>query len=233
MKNRFQDPKFCVSITAPNTSKLISDVNSAFKSGAHLAEVRLDSLNSFSLDKIQELSDVHKNKLIFTFRAKHQGGLSSISEPDRLQILIELLDIKNSIKDIESDTFNKNYSLFKNEKNLIISWHNFKSTPSTNSLEILIKNISKKLTHPKQIIKIVTYANSLNDCNKVFNLYSRFEKSKFQLLAFCMGETGSITRILSPVLGAPFIYCFSGNKAVAPGQIKLDTLSEIYSNFAK
>ena len=47
-----------------------------------------------------------------------------------------------------------------------------------------------------------------------------------------MGETGSITRILSPVLGAPFIYCFSGNKAVAPGQIKLDTLAEIYSNFA-
>ena len=142
LKNRFQDPKFCVSITAPNTSKLISNVNSAFKSGAHLAEVRLDSLNSFSLDKIQVLSDVHENKLIYTFRGKHQGGLSSISEPDRLQILIELLDIKNSIKDIESDTFNKNYSLFKNEKNLIISWHNFKSTPSTNSLERLVKNIS-------------------------------------------------------------------------------------------
>ena len=145
---------------------------------------------------------------------------------------IQLLDLKHSIKDIEYDTFLSHSSIFNDEKNLIVSWHNFKSTPSTNSMENQIKKISTKLKHPEQIIKVVTYANSLNDCNKVFDLYPRFEKSKFQLLAFCMSETGSITRVLSPILGAPFIYCFTGTKSVAPGQINLNILKEIYSNFS-
>ena len=99
-------------------------------------------------------------------------------------------------------------------------------------LTVFQKNISKKLSRPTQIIKIVTYANSLNDCNKVYKLYPRFKKSKFQLLAFCMGENGSISRILSPMLGAPFIYCSYGNKATAPGQINIKHLKEIYSNFS-
>tara|TARA_Y100000590_G_scaffold286088_1_gene321931 strand:- start:5214 stop:5912 length:699 start_codon:yes stop_codon:yes gene_type:complete len=232
LKNRNTEPKFCVSIAAPNASKLKSSVNSAFVSGADFVEVRLDSLNSFSFDFVEELSDLHKNKLVLTFRSKNQGGFSKISESDRLQILTQLIDLKHSFKDIESDTFNRNNSLFKNEKNLIVSWHNFKSTPSTNSLSKLIQNISKKLSKPTQIIKIVTYANSLNDCNKVYKLYPRFEKSKFQLLAFCMGESGSISRILSPMLGAPFIYCSYGNKSTAPGQINIKHLKEIYSNFS-
>ena len=232
LKNRTQEPKFCVSIAAPNTSKLKSSVKSAFSSGANFVEIRLDSIDSFSIDSIEQLSNLHKNKLILTFRSKHQGGFSNISEPDRVKILIQLLDLKHSMKDVESDTFNRNSSLFKNEKNLIVSWHNFKSTPSTKSLSTMIKKISKKLTTTSQIIKIVTYANSLNDCNKVYRLYPQFEKSKFQLLAFCMGETGSISRILSPMLGAPFIYCSSGNKAIAPGQISINTLKEIYSNFS-
>ena len=232
MKNRTSEPKFCVSIAAPNTSKLKSFVNSAFLSGAHLVEIRLDSLNSFSINFIEELSNTHKNKLVLTFRSKHHGGLSKISESDRLQILNQLLDLKHSFKDIESDTFNRNSTLFKNEKNLIVSWHNFNSTPSTNSLSVLIKNISKNLSRPTQIIKIVTYANSLTDCNKVYKLYPRFEKSKFQLLAFCMCENGSVSRILSPMLGAPFIYCSYGNKVTAPGQINIKHLKEIYSNFS-
>ena len=232
MKNNTLEPKFCVSIAAPNISKLKSSVNSAFLSGAHLVEIRLDSLNSFSINFLEELSNTHKNKLVLTFRSKHQGGLSNISESDRLKILTQLLDLKHSFKDIESDTFNRNSTLFKNEKNLIVSWHNFNITPSTNFLSVLIKNISKKLSRPTQIIKIVTYANSLNDCNKVYKLYPRFKKSKFQLLAFCMGENGSVSRILSPMLGAPFIYCSYGNKVTAPGQINIKHLKEIYSNFS-
>ena len=232
MKNKLKNPKFCVSIAIHNSTKLNNVITNAFASGAHLAEIRLDSLNSFSFNQINKLSNVYKNRLIFTFRSKNQGGLSKISESDRIQKLIQLLDLKHSIKDIEYDTFLSHSSIFNDEKNLIVSWHNFKSTPSTNSMENQIKKISTKLKHPEQIIKVVTYANSLNDCNKVFDLYPRFEKSKFQLLAFCMSETGSITRVLSPILGAPFIYCFTGTKSVAPGQINLNILKEIYSNFS-
>ena len=134
MKNRIQEPKFCISIAVANASKLKPSVSSAFSSGANFVEIRLDSLNSFSIDSIEELSNIHKNNLVLTFRSKHQGGLSNISESDRLQILKQLLNLKHSFKDIESDTFNRNSSLFKNENNLIVSWHNFNNTPSTNSV---------------------------------------------------------------------------------------------------
>lgn len=232
LKNSLLKPKFCVSIAISNSSKLNSTIAKAFTLGAHMAEIRLDSLTLFSIKQINQLSHNYKNRLILTFRNKNQGGFSNISESERLEILTQLLEIKYSIKDIESDTFLKNYSLFNNERNLIVSWHNFKSTPSTTVMTNLIQNISNKLTSARQIIKIATYANTLDDCNKIFSLYSKFRKSKFQLLAFCMSDTGSMTRILSPMFGAPFVYCFMGNKSVAPGQVHINTLKKIYANFS-
>ena len=98
LKNRTQEPKFCVSIAAPNTSKLKLSVNSAFSSGANFVEIRLDSIDSFSIDSIEQLSNLHKNKLILTFRSKRQGGFSNISESDRIKILIQLLDLKHFLK---------------------------------------------------------------------------------------------------------------------------------------
>ena len=233
-------PRFCVSIAESSTTKLNSTVKRAFVSGSHFAEIRLDCLSSFSIEKIQNLSNTYKNRLILTFRSKNEGGFSNISESDRLDILSQLLDLKYSIKDIEFSTYLKHYSLFQKKKNLLISWHNFKSTPSYNELETRVRTISKKLSNNPEnngnwqhgkIIKIVTKANTMDDCNKIFKLYKKFNKSRFHLLAFCMGDNGSATRILSPFLGAPFVYCFIGKNPIAPGQIHINTLKEIYSNF--
>ena len=46
------------------------------------------------------------------------------------------------------------------------------------------------------------------------------------MIAFAMGERGVISRILSPLMGAPIAYACLPGEAVAPGQLTISELRE-------
>jgi 3-dehydroquinate dehydratase type I len=84
---------------------------------------------------------------------------------------------------------------------LIISFHDYDGTPSvtTNSEGI----IRKARLMGADIVKIATLANSPTDSAVVLKpLYS----NNNDLIAFCMGKEGIITRIAAPLLGAEFTF---------------------------
>jgi 3-dehydroquinate dehydratase type I len=55
-----------------------------------------------------------------------------------------------------------------------------------------------------------------------------YEKNK-NIIAFCMGQIGTITRIAAPLLGADFTYAALESKlATAPGQLIVDEMKDIY-----
>jgi len=100
----------------------------------------------------------------------------------------------------------------------ILSYHNFESTPSKEELSVLVANMQ---TYHPDYLKIVPFAQSPDDALRVLLLY---ENTK-NLLSFCMGEQGKYSRIVSYLLGAPFIYAASKNGAgTADGQL---TVAEI------
>ena len=103
---------------------------------------------------------------------------------------------------------------------LLISGHDFKKTPSLAELKKKLDKMSKFSSN----VKIVTTAKSTDDATRVLQLYSK--KEKINLIAFAMGDSGRISRILSLYLGSPYSYVSLG-KPVAPGQFSVDEVNKI------
>ena len=72
-------------------------------------------------------------------------------------------------------------------------------------------------------IKIVTTAKTVSDIPKILSLY---DNKNTRLIAFCMGDIGKISRLLSLFLGSPFTYVSLG-KPIAPGQLKLNEVKSM------
>jgi 3-dehydroquinate dehydratase I len=105
---------------------------------------------------------------------------------------------------------------------VIISYHNFELTPSAAELHDIIE---QSFQWGADRVKITTTANTKADCARVLALYEKYDN----LIAFCMGSTGAITRVAAPLLGAEFTYASINRQlATAPGQISADGLIDVY-----
>jgi 3-dehydroquinate dehydratase I len=114
----------------------------------------------------------------------------------------------------------------KNKCFIIVSMHDFKKTPSLNRLLYILEKQEKLNTN---IIKIVTNAKTIVDCKKILELYNHTKKP---LIAFCLGEIGKITRIVSLYYGAPHIYS-SIKKQTANGQLNIKATKKIMEELDK
>ena len=108
----------------------------------------------------------------------------------------------------------------KSPTELILSYHNFTTTPPLDSIKKIIKEC---VACGADYVKIATTANSIYQADIVRQLYYQSRKSialdKENLIAFAMGEAGRYTRVASLFLGAPFTYCCAvAKKAAAKGQ---------------
>ena len=126
--------------------------------------------------------------------------------------------------DVEFNTLKRNSSLVKYLKStktkLLVSWHDFKKTPSSAELKKKMNQMIKFSSN----VKIVCTAKSTDDSNRMLELYSK--KGKSNLISFAMGDLGRISRILCLYLGSPFTYVSLG-KAIAPGQFSVDEIKKI------
>jgi 3-dehydroquinate dehydratase-1 len=161
---------------------------------------------------------------VCTLRPKTEGGKFTGSEKERIAILKLIAEYNPYLLDVEFNTLRKNTSLVKYLKDtntkLLVSWHDFKKTPSTTELKNKMTQMSKFSSN----IKIVSTAKSTDDSTRMLELYSN--KGKNNLIAFAMGDLGRISRILCLYLGSPYTYVSLG-KAVAPGQFSVDEIKKI------
>ncbi|MDR1171818.1 MAG: type I 3-dehydroquinate dehydratase [Bacteroidales bacterium] len=105
---------------------------------------------------------------------------------------------------------------------VIISYHNFESTPDINTLNRIIRH-SKAMG--AGCVKLAVTANSPADCARIMSLYSRHSG----LVAFAMGEAGKITRVAAPFLGADFTFASVDEASLtAPGQLTASQMEVIY-----
>lgn len=214
-------PKICISIAREDIKSMYNDAQNAFNLGADLVELRLDYLHEFAIEQVRKQFRKFDDKLILTLRKKDEGGKFRGKESERIKLLEKLLAWKGAYKDIELSTVSENPKLAKMEST-IISWHNFEGTPSRPVLE---EKLSSALKYGSTA-KIVTTAESLADNITVLSLYNK--RWGGELIAFCMGEHGKISRILALKLGSPLMYgCLEG-AAVAPGQIPISELRGFY-----
>ncbi len=215
--------KTCVSIAEKTPYKIKKTLKIALKKSDYV-EVRFDFLKSEQIPEAIEIIKKDLKKIVCTLRPKTEGGKFSGNEKERVDILKLIAEYNPFLLDIEFNTLKRNSSLrryLKSTKtNLLVSWHDFKKTPSSTELKKKMKQMSKFSSN----VKIVCTAKSTDDSNRMLELYSK--KGKNNLISFAMGDFGRISRILCLYLGSPYTYVSLG-KAIAPGQFSVDEVKKI------
>lgn len=203
----------CVAISEKNVRKCLELLDHV-----EMAEIRLD-LTEFGLDEIKTVFS-HPTTTIATCRPDKMGKSEQLK---RLTASIEAganyVDIE-----IEADEDLRNLLISKAHKfncKVIISYHNYDLTPGLRELAKVVDDCFKL---GADIAKLATFSKSKADNARLLSLYNN-EKP---VVALGMGETGKITRIIAPLLGAEFTFAaMDEGLATAPGQITYTNLKTI------
>ena len=217
--------KTCVSIAEKTPKKLKQTLAKALKKSDY-AEIRFDFLNPNTIPEALHLIRKDLAKCVSTLRPIRDGGKFSGSEKNRVSIIKLIAEYDPFLLDIEYDTLRKNKNLQKYLKNTgthtLVSWHNFKQTPTASVLKKKLSEMRKFSSN----IKIVTMAKSIKDGSRILSLYNNSKNVK--LIAFSMGNFGRMSRLLCLLLGSPYTYVSLG-KPIAPGQFSLDEVKSIFT----
>lgn len=215
--------KTCVSIAEKTPYKIKQTLKIALKKSDYV-EVRFDFLKIEQIPEAIEIIKKDLSKIVCTLRPKTEGGKFTGNEKERIAILKLIAEYNPFLLDVEFNTLKRNSSLVKYLKStktkLLVSWHDFKKTPSSAELKKKMNQMIKFSSN----VKIVCTAKSTDDSNRMLELYSK--KGKSNLISFAMGDLGRISRILCLYLGSPFTYVSLG-KAIAPGQFSVDEIKKI------
>lgn len=215
--------KTCVTIAEKTPKKIDLILKKALKKSDY-AELRFDFLKPIQVPDALDLVKKKLDRCVCTLRPKSEGGKFQGNEKERVSILKLIAEYHPFLLDIEFNTLRKNKALHdyikKTKTDILVSWHDFKKTPSLSEL----KKISNKMTKFSKFVKIVTSAKTINDSSNVLSLYNN--STKMNLIAFAMGDLGRMSRILCLYLGSPFTYVSIG-KPIAPGQFSLEQVKKI------
>lgn len=215
--------KTCVSIAENSSSKVVQKLKIALKK-ADYVEIRFDFLKTDEIPKTIEIIKGDMKRIVCTLRPGTEGGKFKGNEKERVSILKLIAEYNPFLIDVEFNTVKKNKAFARYLKTtkteILISWHDFKKTPSLSELEKKIKKMSKFSSN----VKIVTTAKSIEDSTRILQTYRKNNINN--LIAFAMGDIGRISRILCLYLGSPYTYVTLG-KPIAPGQFNVDQVRRI------
>ena len=216
-------PRICVSIAAESLKELERQLKKAAEK-TDLAEVRLDRLKQ--PEKALPIIKKSRLEVIATLRPAWEGGWFKGSEKKRAGILKKACGAAGFVDvELKADFIAEVVKeARKKGSRVIVSWHDFEKTPGKKDLETIFKKEKKA---GADVCKIVTNARQFGDNNIMLDLV--LSNAGAGIIAFCMGEVGIASRILSPLFGADFTYaCLEYGKTTAPGQVSVDDVKEIY-----
>ncbi len=217
--------KICIPIAETTLEKSLMAIKEASLL-ADLIEVRADYLKRV---KLALLVENRRKPFIVTNRRKEEGGKYRGEERKRLSVLKEAIDLGVDYVDVELATERSMLQgLIRNKRRtqVILSFHDFRKTPSQKELQRLFGQMVRL---GADVIKIVSFARSWEDNLTILSLILFAKAREQEIVAFCMGEKGKVSRLFSPFLGAAWTYAsLSKVKASAPGQLPVRELKDIW-----
>jgi 3-dehydroquinate dehydratase-1/3-dehydroquinate dehydratase/shikimate dehydrogenase len=197
---------------------------------ADLVEVRLDNLAEPGQIDFNLFFEAASCPLLFTLRPNWEGGHYRGGEAERVELLAHAcragaayidcelrapLETRRCLRRVTRETGTR----------LILSYHDFGSTPSAQTLLGVLRQM---VENDADIAKIVsTPANHL-DILRVLGLQQAALDLGIPLIAFCMGTPGVISRVATARLGGFMTYCAAGSEIeTAPGQLTVRQLRDI------
>jgi len=217
----------CVSVAAEDAKSVAVAVQPVLNI-VDVVEVRLDTMR---IPQVRECCDLLTKPLLFTHRPDWEGGEFEGPEDERIEPLFEAIKAKAAFVDFELNGGSRYRNqlldtMEGSDTKMIISCHDFQETPSTDRLNDLLK---EQIDSGAHIGKIVTVAHDPFDVLRVLNLLEEAAKHDFPLCAFCMGETGRISRLTTLFFGGFMTYgALNETQATAPGQLSVTVMRDLF-----
>ncbi|MDQ6967051.1 MAG: type I 3-dehydroquinate dehydratase [Mariprofundaceae bacterium] len=197
--------------------------------GLDVAELRVDKY-AYS-DPIYVLNEISKFRdipTIATIRSSDEGGDWCGTEAERLSLFktiishVDAIDIELLSKEIMLDVIETAHEA---GKLAVVSYHNFKSTPSYDDLVELVNEAKKK---GADIVKIACTAISQSDMQNLARL--TIDCSSKNIITIAMGSKGLVSRLMFPALGSLMTFAYVG-RPTATGQLRLDETLDLLRLF--
>jgi len=238
----------CIPVKTKNFKKLVEDFRISQGFG-DLVEIWFDEIPEKDLTEqnLKKILQLKKKPIIYKYTAKctsfgaayFRRGAGK-SRYRRENLILKHLKIDYIDMDIETPVnLIKTIKKLSPKSKIIISYHNFKSTPKDNELKRIAKKCLKK---GADIIKIAAFAKTVKDsirmlkfleqtkrsfvlANKGFCVSKNTSTVKVKAICLCMGEKGRITRMAGHLFGNYLMYApLELKKETAEGQIDVKKL---------
>jgi len=217
-KYLLKTPIVCGAVIGKNSDEMRAAIARAIRQGADVIEIRFDALeDQKGWDRL-----IRKDiPIIFTNRSRKEGGFFRGSEEKRIDLILEAIQRGVSCVDMELSTPEKLRERVVSEAkrsgvSVLISCHDFSKTPS---LDVMIDFVKKMADAGCDLAKVVTFAKSSADALRIIDFLVQVQDEvTVPVIAFAMGDAGTITRITAPIFGSPLTYANAG-KPTAPGQL--------------
>jgi 3-dehydroquinate dehydratase type I len=221
--------RICIPIVAENEEKALRKMAhplSECKAVEILFELRLDRMRDA---KFERILGEKKKKIVVTNRRREEGGGFQGTEKKRILLIRKAVLQGADYVDIEASTDRRLIDNVKaaiadqgHKTLLIISFHDFQSTPSE---KLLRQKVEECANWEPDIIKIVTWGNTYEDNLKILSLFPYAHKKGQEIISFCMGEKGRISRVVSFFLGAYMGFAsLDRMEESAPGQLTIEEM---------
>ena len=214
-------PLLCGSVGADSLRELAKKASLAFSLGSDLVELRIDRLAGDDAPReLESALSRFARRAIFTVRSRRDGGSYEGGEAERRLLISRLAEMRPAFIDVELDTAKANKKWadsIPKDVEKIVSWHDFGRTPSLKAL----RAVSAEELSRGSIAKVITTAKVIDDNITTLTLCG---DKPGKIVSFCMGELGTISRVVSMRLGAPLVYASLPNEPVAPGQLSIPVM---------
>ncbi|PKA56668.1 Bifunctional 3-dehydroquinate dehydratase/shikimate dehydrogenase, chloroplastic [Apostasia shenzhenica] len=219
----------CVPLVAKSVEQMVGEMAAAKDGGADLVEIRLDHLASF--DPRRDLGVLLSSRplpALVTYRPKWEGGEYEGDDDKRFEALLLAMELGADFIDIEFKVARDFMDFLSGKKpdgaKLIVSSHNYHSTPSSEELSNLVARIQAV---GADIVKIATTAVDIIDIARMFHVMVHCQ---VPMIGLVMGERGFISRVLCPKFGGYLTFATLGlGKESAPGQPTISDLLDLYN----
>ena len=183
-----------------------------------LAEIRLDMMQEFDLERIVANSPC---PLIITCRAQREGGRFSGSEVERLEILTRASELDCSYVDVEWDSIDEFQNKGKTTR-VIVSRHYYHEMPSD------LWQQYTELRGQADVVKLVGFARRIKEAIGMLELTA---KADTPVITIAMGDAGMLSRLLAPCFDACLLTygAIDCNSTTAPGQFTVDEMVKRYA----
>src|SRR5260370_22358374 len=176
-------PRICIALGLPDPAKLLEHARREADSGETFFEFRLDYLENpeSGIKVIREILKQHSDCIILATCRRHQNhGKFNGSVEEQVRILDLAVNAGAQAIDLEiesAEAFAEKLNAFRGRAQIIISYHNFETTPP---LDALLKRMTR---FPAHAFKIVTAARKPADNARVLALAKAFRRTPLARLA--------------------------------------------------